>query len=148
VSRKVPGLTTDLDAIMRKALALSPDDRFQTAGEFQEALTRCAHRNGLLVSAPEVARELVDRCGPPDQWRGDDDDDDLGHGQRAPPEVYYGGGEDDEEEASAASPTSGPFSVGRHSSSRISRPRTELAKGGVVELTSIINMIDLEQQHR
>jgi eukaryotic-like serine/threonine-protein kinase len=150
VSRKVPGLTTDLDAIMRKALALSPDDRFQTAGEFQEALTRCAHRNGLLVSAPEVARELVDRCGPPDQWRGDDDDDDLGYVHRAATEVYDGRGEaeDEEDEAFAASASSGLFSVSRHSSSRISRPRTELAKGGVVELTSIINMIDLEQQHR
>ncbi|HEX8110927.1 MAG TPA: serine/threonine-protein kinase, partial [Kofleriaceae bacterium] len=147
VSRKVPGLTPDLDPIMRKALALSPDDRFQTAGEFQEALTRCAHRNGLLVSAPEVARELVDLCGPPDQWRGDEDDDDLGYVQRAATEVYDGGGEDDEDEALPTS-HSGPFSISRHSSSRISRPRTELAKGGVVELTSIINMIDLEQQHR
>src|SRR5215468_9764115 len=145
VSRKVPGLTTDLDAIMRKALALSPDDRFQTAGEFQEALTRCAHRNGLLVSAPEIARELVDRCGPPDQWRGDEDDDDLGYVQRAATEVYEGGDEDEDDEAVASS---GMFSVSRHSSARISRPRAELAKGGVVELTSIINMIDLEQQHR
>src|SRR5215468_6709192 len=134
VSRKVPGLTTDLDAIMRRALALSPDDRFQTAGEFQEALTRCAHRNGLLVSAPEVARELVDRCGPPDQWRGEEDDDDLGYVPRAATEVYEGGEEEDDEEISAGS---GSFSVSRHSTSRISRPRTELAKGGVVELTSI-----------
>ena len=151
VSRKVPGLTPDLDAIMRKALALSPDDRFQTAGEFQEALTRCAHRNGLLVSAPEVARELVDLCGPPDQWRGDEDDDDLGYVHRAATEVYDGGAEgeaEDDDEGFAASASSAPFSVSRHSSSRISRPRTELAKGGVVELTSIINMIDLEQQHR
>ncbi len=147
VSRKVPGLTLDLDPIMRKALALSPDDRYQTAGEFQEALTRCAHRNGLLVSAPEVAGELVDLCGSPDQWRGDDDDDDLGYVQRAATEVYHGGAEDDEDDPLPVS-NPGPFSVSRHSSSRISRPRTELAKGGVVELTSIINMIDLEQQHR
>jgi serine/threonine protein kinase len=147
VSRKVPGLTSDLDPIMRKALALSPDDRFQTAGEFQEALTRCAHRNGLLVSAPEVAHELVDLCGPPDQWRGEDDDDDRGYVQRASTEVYDGGGEDEEDEVQPAG-HSGPFSVHRHSSTRIPRPRPELAKGGVVELTSIINMIDLEQQHR
>ncbi|HEX3762503.1 MAG TPA: protein kinase [Kofleriaceae bacterium] len=153
VSRKVPGLTSDLDAIMHKALALSPDERYQTAGEFQEALTRCAHRNGLLVSAPEVARELVDLCGPPDQWRGEDDDDDLGYVARASTEVYHGDdGDDDEEggevsgEASAASAAA--FAVSRHSSQRIARPRTELAKGGVVELTSIINLIDLEQQHR
>jgi serine/threonine protein kinase len=133
VSRKVPGLTSDLDAIMHKALALSPDERYQTAGEFQEALTRCAHRNGLLVSAPEVARELVDLCGPPDQWRGDDGDDDEEGGEVSG-------------EASAASAAA--FAVSRHSSQRIARPRTELAKGGVVELTSIINLIDLEQQHR
>jgi serine/threonine protein kinase len=154
VSRKVPGLTPDLDAIMHKALALSPSARFQTAGEFQEALTRCAHRNGLLVSAREVARELVDLCGPPDQWRGEDDDDDLGYVHRAATEVYEGGGDEEEDDDAFASPASihglpglpGPPS--RPSSSRMSRPRTELAKGGVVELTSIINMIDLENQHR
>jgi serine/threonine protein kinase len=145
VSRKVPGLTPDLDAIMHRALALSPDDRFQTAGEFQEALTRCAHRNGLLVSAPEVARELVDLCGPPEQWRGEDDDDDLGYVHRARTEIYEGG--DEEEEEPGMQSIHGLSS--RPSSSRVSRPRTEIAKvGGVVELTSIINMIDLEQQHR
>jgi serine/threonine protein kinase len=147
VSRKVPGLTTDLDAIMNKALALSPDARFQTAGEFQEALTRCAHRNGLLVSAREVASELLDLCGPPDQWRGEDDDDDLGYVRRASTEVYDGG-DDEEDEPSTAAPSIHGMAP-RISSSRISRPRTELAKlGGVVELTSIINLIDLENQHR
>ncbi|HEX7842472.1 MAG TPA: protein kinase [Kofleriaceae bacterium] len=147
VSRKVPGLTLDLDAIMNKALALSPDARFQTAGEFQEALTRCAHRNGLLVSAPEVASELRDLCGPPDQWRGEDDDDDLGYVRRAGTEVYDGGDEEDEE--ASAGPPSIHGMASRISSSRISRPKTEIARlGGVVELTSIINMIDLENQHR
>jgi serine/threonine protein kinase len=147
VSRKVPGLTADLDAIMHKALALSPDARYQTAGEFQEALTRCAHRNGLLMSAPEVASELLDLCGPPDQWRGDDDDDDLGYVQRAATEVYDGG--DEEDDAVPESSIHGIHSgAHRPSSGRIPRPKTELAKGGVVELTSIINMIDLENQHR
>jgi len=150
VSRKVTGLTSDLDAIMLKALALSPDARFQTAGEFQEALTRCAHRNGLLVSAPEVARELLDTCGPPDQWRGEDDDDDLGYVHRAATEVYEGGGEDEDDDdlAELSIHSVSHAMPSRHSSSRISRPRTELAKGGVVELTSIINMIDLENQYR
>jgi len=150
ISRKVPGLTPDLDAIMNKALALSPDARFQTAGEFQEALTRCAHRNGLLVSAPEVSRELHNLCGPPDQWRGEDDDDDLGYVHRAATEVYHGSDDEDDDAADAeATAMSGGFAMsGRHSSSKIARPRTELAKGGVVELTSIINMIDLENQHR
>ena len=149
VSRKVPGLTPDLDAIMNKALALSPDARFQTAGEFQEALTRCAHRNGLLVSAPEVASELLDLCGPPDQWRGEDDDDDLGYVRRAATEVYHGSDDEDEDAAAGAGPPSIHGIPSRISSSRISRPRTEIARlGGVVELTSIINMIDLENQHR
>src|SRR5690349_17154618 len=75
VSKKVPGLTPDLDAIMQKALAIDPERRFQTAGELNEALTRCAHRNGLLMSAPELAQELIQTCGDHDQWRGDEDDD-------------------------------------------------------------------------
>src|SRR5262249_47965663 len=98
LSRKVPGLTADLDAIMTKALALSPDARFQTAGEFQEALSRCAHRNGLLMCAPEVSHELLEVCGPTDQWRGEDDDDDLGYVRRPATEVYDGGGEEEDEE--------------------------------------------------
>jgi len=182
LSRKVPGLTTDLDAIMSKALALSPDARFQTAGEFQEALTRCAHRNGLLMAAPEVARELVTLCGPHDQWRGDDDDEDFGYVRRAGTEVYDGGGDIDDDDAievpsihrlpspsvisSSRLPSPGrrsrlPTPGGHHplasprisspriSSSRLPRPRSESARlQGVVELTSIINMIDLENQHR
>jgi eukaryotic-like serine/threonine-protein kinase len=171
VSRKIAGLTPDLDAIMSKALALSPDQRYQTAGEFQEALTRCAHRNGLLMSAPEVALELLDCCGEPEQWRDDgSDDDDLPYVQRAGTEVLEGGGEDDDVVADAAASAplpaapenlSGPVHgmpsrpaglppMSRTSSARITRPpKTEQHKlQGVVELTSIINMIDLENQHR
>src|SRR4051812_35688040 len=66
LSKKVPNLPPDLDAIMKKALAIDPAARYQTAGEFQEALTRCAHRNGLLMSAPELATELLSACGPPE----------------------------------------------------------------------------------
>ena len=165
VSRKIPGLTPDLDAIMNKALALSPDARYQTAGEFQEALTRCAHRNGLLMSAPEVALELLDCCGEPEQWRDDGgDDDELPYVERAGTEVLESGAEEDDDVVAAqaaperlSSPVHGmptrppglpPMS--RTSSARISRPpKTEQHKlQGVVELTSIINMIDLENQHR
>src|SRR6478735_8846234 len=66
LSRKVSGLTPEMDRIMKKALSLSPEQRFQTAGEFQEALMRCAHRNGLLMGAPELAQELLEACGPPE----------------------------------------------------------------------------------
>src|SRR6476620_8212995 len=71
VTRKVPGLPADFDTIMTKALAIDPDQRYQTAGEFQEALMRCAHRNGLLMGAPELAEELRAACGPTESWRGE-----------------------------------------------------------------------------
>ena len=45
----------DLDAIMKRALSLDPDDRFQTAGEFNEALTRCDARKDR-TRAREIAR--------------------------------------------------------------------------------------------
>lgn len=72
-SRKVPGLPPDLDKVMLKALAMNPDERYQSAGELQEALLRCAHRNGLMMSASELAQHLRIVCGPPEQWRDVDE---------------------------------------------------------------------------
>ena len=164
LTRKLPGLAPEVEQIMRKALAIDPDARFQTAGEFNEALTRCAHRNGLLIAAPELARELLDTCGPTETWRGEDDDDDLGYaqGKRAGTEVYDAMDDDDEDadddeieelnpldseedlhpvplslHAIAAARTRGKDSV---------RPKTEIIaeKFAGVELTSIINMMDME----
>ncbi len=163
LSRKVPGVPPELDAIMQRALAISPTMRFQTAGELQEALMRCAHRNGLLMSAPELARELGEACGPIDQWRGDDDDDDLGYVQRAGTEVYDAVDEDDDDRELQVSP-SGPLSI-HNIAARISppklpppkvtqqrvsatkmpqRPKTELDRFAGIEMTSIIKMADLE----
>lgn len=68
VSRKRPDLPKDLDKVMFKALSVDPDGRYQTAGEFQEALLRCAHRNGLMTTAAELARHLVEVCGPVEEW--------------------------------------------------------------------------------
>ena len=158
VSRKVSGLPPDLDQIMAKALALDPDARYQTAGEFQEALARCAHRNGLLMSAPELATELIDTCGPFEQWRDEGDDDDLGYVRRAGTEVYDGGDDEDEDEAEVedadvdADEASAPvplslhsFVAARSSNSKLAaRPKTEIKHLQGVELTSIINMMDIE----
>ncbi len=151
ISKKVPGVPADLDAIMRKALSISPDDRYQTAGEFNEALSRLAHRHGLLIAAPELARELLDTCGPIDQWRDDDGDDDLGYaeGKRAGTEVYDAS-DDEEPDQDDEDLGMGPVSI--HSialartktADRQSRPKTEVGKFAGVELTSIINMMDLE----
>ncbi|MFT3695345.1 MAG: serine/threonine-protein kinase [Kofleriaceae bacterium] len=161
VSRKVPGLPADLDAIMTKALAIDPDKRFQTAGEFQEALMRCAHRNGLMMAAPELAAELRESCGPIESWRtGEDDDLDLGYvaGKRAGTEVLPDGGDDDEDEDDDddnGRMPSGPLSI--HSiAARTQKPTTppppagkpragtEIEKFQGMELTSIINMIDVQ----
>jgi hypothetical protein len=72
-SRKVPGLPVDLDKVMLKALSMDPQGRYQTAGELQEALLRCAHKNGLMMSAPELAQHLRQVCGPPEEWRDVDE---------------------------------------------------------------------------
>ena len=165
LSKKVPGLTPDLDAIMKKALSIDPDKRYQTAGEFQEALMRCAHRNGLLMSAPELSRELLDACGPTDQWRGDEDDDDDLSVPRAGTEVYDPGDDDDDDDDSALEiKPSGPLSIhsiaarARSSPSGAKspplntrsppplRPKTEVGKFQGVELTSIINMMDVDDR--
>ena len=161
MTRKVPGLPADFDAIMTKALAIDPATRYQTAGEFQEALMRCAHRNGLLMSAPELATELREACGSTEQWRGDEDDDlELGFasGMRAGTEVLPIGPDDDDDEEAADDELqiapSGPLSI--HAIAArvkaptlpppfpVKRPATEIEKFHGMELTSIINMIDIE----
>ncbi len=171
ISRKVAGLSPDFDAIMQKALAIDADQRFQTAGEFQEALMRCAHRNGLLMSAPELGAELRDTCGPTDQWRGDDEEEDFDFAaKRAGTEVYDASADDDDDDGvgELKIAPSGPMSIhsiaaravvpkspsipavvkpsGPPPIPRGARPKTELDKFQGKELTSIINMIDLEQQ--
>ena len=169
MSRKVPALPPEFDAIMQKALAIDPARRYQTAGELQEALMRCAHRNGLLMSAPELAKELREACGAPEAWRGDDDDDEPGEEKRAGTEVYDvlddDDDDDDEVDDDDVPPMrplrpSGPMSI--HSlatrarspqpkaqvsaAAALARPKTEVDRFAGVELTSIINMMDLDDQ--
>ena len=161
LSKKLPGLTPDLDAIMQKALSIDPTKRYQTAGELQEALMRCAHRNGLLMAAPELSRELLEACGPTDQWRGDDDDEDMIDVPRAGTEVYDPGEDDDDDEldvgassplsihsiaARAKSPPLGAKSPPLNTKSPPLRAKTEVGKFHGVELTSIINMMDLDDR--
>jgi len=161
VSKKVPGLTPELDAIMNKALSIDPAQRFQTAGEFQEALMRCAHRNGLLMAAPELAQELLDACGPTEQWRGEEEDDDDLEVPRAGTEVYDPGEDEDEDDSALEIAPSGPLSIHSIAARAKSpvlgakspppgvkspplRPKTEVGRFQGVELTSIINMMDLD----
>jgi len=166
ISKKVPGLTPDLDVVIQKALAIDPAMRYQTAGEFNEALSRCAHRNGLLVSAPELAEELLGACGPTEQWRVEDEEEDFASGRRAGTEVY--GGEDEEEDddddddqddaraaplsihALAARTPKQPKEETKKEPTRMTmeKPKTmaEVGRFQGVELTSIINMMDIENK--
>jgi tRNA A-37 threonylcarbamoyl transferase component Bud32 len=63
-SKDAPGVSPELDAVIRKALARSPADRFQTGIAFQEALERAvppapAHEVGALVA--ELGKETLDQ---------------------------------------------------------------------------------------
>jgi tRNA A-37 threonylcarbamoyl transferase component Bud32 len=69
LSRKIAGLPPEFDKVMLKALSVDPAHRYQTAGEFQEALLRCAHKHGLMMSAPELADHLEGVCGSSVRWR-------------------------------------------------------------------------------
>ena len=69
VSRKVDGVPVGLDEILFKALSIDPADRYQTASEFREALLRCGHQNGIMMSAPELADQMRLVCGPPNTWK-------------------------------------------------------------------------------
>jgi Protein kinase domain len=132
VSRKVPGLPAELDKIVWKSLMIDPGERYQTAGEFQEALMRCAHRNGLLISAPELASQLREACGPAEQWR-DEEDEEIDEARRAGTEIYDSVDEDEDEDFSALAQGAGR----RDRSVKLTVP--ELLQG--IELTSIINNI-------
>lgn len=74
VAKKYKDIPKELDDILAKALALKPAERYQTAGEFAEALTRCAYRHSMMLSAAELTEELVDICGPSKKWRDEPDD--------------------------------------------------------------------------
>jgi serine/threonine protein kinase len=72
-SKKRPSLYRGLDEVMARALAPRPDDRYQDANAFTDALRQVAHRAGLLYSAPQLAEHLHDILGPdPSRWLQED----------------------------------------------------------------------------
>jgi serine/threonine-protein kinase len=154
VSRKVPGLPQELDKVMQRALAVDPDLRYQSAGEFQEALLRCAHRHGLLMSAPELAEHLHDVCGAPERWRDSEEESSAAGGT----EVYDGGegteqinlneveSEQDEEEllSVAGSEEASIVAEGSRRRARAATSATHLGKLQGLELTSLIKLAEIE----
>ena len=72
-SQKRKLLPRALDVVMATALAPKPEDRYQDAVAFAEALRQVAHRHGLGFSAPQLAEHLRHILGRnPDQWLSDD----------------------------------------------------------------------------
>jgi serine/threonine-protein kinase len=59
----------ELEAIVRRCLAKSPDDRFSTAGELQEALDQFVASRGEVVTARKI-KELMDKLFKEEQRRG------------------------------------------------------------------------------
>jgi serine/threonine protein kinase len=140
-SQLVPGYSAELQAIVMRALAVDPADRYATAQELcidLEALAK-AERAGL--SAAVLARYIKATFGDkPEPWRGieplDDDDDDGGDDDIDPADsnefddegatTLYSGSVDDLEEgwspsrAPTSPPVAGPES--RPSLSRLALP--------------------------
>ena len=72
-SQKRKILPRALDAVLATALAPKPEDRYQDAVAFAEALRQVAHRHGLGFSAPQLAEHLRHILGRnPEQWLSDD----------------------------------------------------------------------------
>ena len=60
-------------SVLATALAPKPEDRYQDAVAFAEALRQVAHRHGLGFSAPQLAEHLRHILGRnPEQWLSDD----------------------------------------------------------------------------
>src|SRR5215207_8301034 len=73
LSLKRPDLPPELESIMNRALAREPEQRYQDARAFGEALRDLARRHGMLYSTPQLAAELADLLGAdPDGWSQDD----------------------------------------------------------------------------
>jgi serine/threonine-protein kinase len=62
-SRVVPGYPLELEAIVMRALARNPDERFATADELRNQLQNWLVRTGPLVTEHHIARLVAERIG-------------------------------------------------------------------------------------
>jgi eukaryotic-like serine/threonine-protein kinase len=68
-----PELPPELEAIILKALALDPEQRYQTADEMRVALDQLAQRLGLRTSTTALGDYMIERFGRrPEPWLVDD----------------------------------------------------------------------------
>ncbi len=76
-SIRTPGYPLDLEAIVVKCLASSPDARYQNTIEVRDDLRRFAANNGLHPSAAGLGQYLLDLCGAKAYPWADDADADV-----------------------------------------------------------------------
>jgi serine/threonine protein kinase len=80
-----PDMPQGIDRVLSRALAINPDNRYQTALELQDALVGVAYDSAILFSAPELAAHLKVMCGEdPSRWNREIDE---GDGARPGTEV-------------------------------------------------------------
>jgi serine/threonine protein kinase len=99
---KCPGLPSELQAVLDRALAIDSNQRYPDAQTFANAIRQVAHTHRLLYSAPELAAELREIMGPnPDVWLSDQRDPTQG---RSVQDAHVAGGLTGEEVDSLVEP--------------------------------------------
>lgn len=73
-SARRPGLPPPLDEVVLRALQLDRNDRFQSAEEFQNALSDVTRRFGVFAGPSDVSQDLRRVCGDPSTWLNPDED--------------------------------------------------------------------------
>jgi eukaryotic-like serine/threonine-protein kinase len=69
---RCPGLPSELQGVLDRALAIDPNQRYPDAEVFAHAIRQVASTHRLLYSAPELAAELREIMGPePEYWLSD-----------------------------------------------------------------------------
>jgi len=68
VSSKNKALPAELDDVLWRGLAVNPEARYQSARQMLEALREIATRHDLGFSSLELARQLIEVCGPVEEW--------------------------------------------------------------------------------
>ncbi len=73
-SARRPGLPPPLDEVVMRALQLDANDRFQSAEEFQTALSDVTRRFGVFAGPSDVSADLRRVCGDPSTWLNPEED--------------------------------------------------------------------------
>ncbi len=83
---RLPGVPAGLDQVMGRALAFKPDERYQTALDFQEALMQVAFNTEQLFTSPDLAGHLQEVCGAdPGRWNRETEQEPEEHGTEVLP---------------------------------------------------------------